>query len=136
MLALWKGITWSEGFRVGWLLTWRAFVYGFVVGAVIGFVIGFVGAIIGTNPAKHILVVVCPAHFRQPLCRLAGNRFSDATQAVQGVSPPHRARGTVASGLGWRFISFLRNFKAALRSLFFETNASSTSPSWSTARQR
>ena len=50
MLALWKDITWSEGFRVGWLLTWRAFVYGFVVGAVIGFVVGFVGAIIGANP--------------------------------------------------------------------------------------
>ena len=46
------------------------------------------------------------------------------------------ARDLGGSGLPERFISFLRNFKAAWRSLFFETKTSSTSPSWSTARQR
>src|SRR4028118_2397680 len=35
-----------------------------------------------------------------------------------------------------RFISFLRNLSAAALSRVFETNASSTSPSWSMARQR
>ena len=37
----WKGITWYEGIRIGWLLVWR----GLLIGFLIGFVIGFLGGI-------------------------------------------------------------------------------------------
>jgi hypothetical protein len=40
----------------------------------------------------------------------------------------------MAFGRPWRFMAFLMNFNAAALSLFFVTNDSSTTPSWSTAR--
>jgi hypothetical protein len=43
---------------------------------------------------------------------------------------------SIISDLPKRFINFLRNFNAALRSRHFVTKLSSTSPSWSNARQR
>jgi hypothetical protein len=43
---------------------------------------------------------------------------------------------TMACGRPWRFIAILMNFSAAALPLSYETKDSSTSPSWSTARQR
>ena len=43
---------------------------------------------------------------------------------------------TIARGRPYRFIIFFKKTKAALRSRLFDTKASRTSPSWSTARHK
>ena len=49
-MSMWEGVSWSEGVRVGWMLSWR----GFLISAGIGFVIGFFGGLFGIPKAVYI----------------------------------------------------------------------------------
>ena len=51
MADLSKGITWSEGMRVGWLLFWRGLLLSFVC----GFVVGFFGGLTGVPQYAYIV---------------------------------------------------------------------------------
>ena len=57
MLALWKGVIWSEAMRIAWLLTWRSFVIFTPLSIVFGVVLAKITEAVGMTLAARIFFI-------------------------------------------------------------------------------